>query len=49
MVEDEAALKASIARMMQWDFDRLIVGHGQPILSGAKAQLAAALTEAKLL
>lgn len=49
MVEDETALKASIARMMQWDFDRLIVGHGWPILTGAKARLAAALMEAKLL
>lgn len=49
MVQDEAALRASIARMMQWDFDRLIVGHGQPILSGAKPRLAEALAEAKLL
>jgi hypothetical protein len=48
MAKDEAALKDSIAQMMTWDFDRLIVGHGSPILSGAKTRLAAALAEAKL-
>jgi hypothetical protein len=49
MVKDEAALKQSIAHMMTWDFDRLIVGHGAPILTGAKARLSAALAEAGLL
>ena len=48
MVKDEAALKRSIARMMTWDFDRLIVGHGSPILAGAKARLNRALSDAKL-
>lgn len=48
MVKDEAALKASIARLMAWDFDRLIVGHGSPILAGAKARLQQALAEADL-
>lgn len=49
MANDEAALKASIAQMMAWDFDRLIVGHGTPILTGAKARLAEALAEARLM
>ena len=48
LVKDETALKKSIAVMMAWDFDRLIVGHGEPILTGAKARLAQALTEAGL-
>ena len=49
MVKDEAALRSSISQMMAWDFDRLIVGHGTPILAGAKARLGHALAEAKLL
>ena len=43
---DRDALRASLARMMAWDFDRLIVGHGEPIDAGAKAQVAAALARA---
>ena len=43
---DRAALRASLARMMAWDFDRLIVGHGDPIETGAKVQVAAALGRA---
>ena len=43
---DRAALRASLARMMAWDFDRLIVGHGDPIETGAKTQVAAALGRA---
>ncbi len=27
-VKDKPALRASLARMMTWDFDRLVVGHG---------------------
>ena len=48
MVKDESALKDSLAQMMKWDFDRLIVGHGSPILANAKRQLSQALVEAKL-
>ncbi len=44
--KDRAALRASLARMMAWDFDRLIVGHGDLIATGAKAQVAAALARA---
>jgi hypothetical protein len=49
MVKDEVALKESIAQMMRWKFDRLIVGHGMPLLSGAKARLHEALAEAELI
>ena len=44
--KDRAALRASLTRMMAWDFDRLIVGHGDLIATGAKAQVAAALARA---
>ena len=43
---DRDALRASLARMMAWDFDRLIVGHGAVIETEAKAQVAAALARA---
>ncbi len=42
-VKDKAALQASLARMMTWDFDRLIVGHGDEIDTGAKARVQDAL------
>ena len=42
-VKDKAALRGSLARMMEWDFDRLIVGHGDEIDTGAKARVAEAL------
>ncbi len=48
LVKDKSALRESIARMMTWDFDRLIVGHGRPIMHGAKARIAEALAEAEL-
>jgi hypothetical protein len=43
-VRDPTAFARSVQLMMQWDFDRLIVGHGEIIHSGAKAKLAAALS-----
>ena len=42
-VRDRTAFASSVSRMMQWDFDRLIVGHGEIFESGAKPKLAAAL------
>ena len=42
-IRDRAAFNQSVSEMMQWDFDRLIVGHGEVIGSGAKAKLAAVL------
>ena len=41
--KDKPALRASLAQMMTWDFDRLIVGHGDEIDTGAKARVAEAL------
>ena len=39
--EDAAAAKASIAKLGALQFDILLVGHGDPILTGASAQVAA--------
>jgi hypothetical protein len=41
-VEDEAALTRSIQEILSWDFDRIIVGHGEPIRTGGKLKLRAA-------
>lgn len=38
-VEDPVAFAASINTLLEWDFDRVIVGHGSPILSGGKEKL----------
>ncbi len=48
-VKDRPAFEQSLRQMLAWDFDRLIVGHGDMIETGAKARLLAALHEAKFL
>ncbi len=45
VMDDPARLRASVRRLLDWDFDTLLVGDGHCILQGAKArvqQLAAA-------
>ena len=39
--EDAAQAKASIVKLGALEFDILLVGHGEPILEGAAAQVAA--------
>ena len=39
--EDEVQAKASVAKMGELQFEVLLVGHGEPILEGAAAQVAA--------
>lgn len=39
--EDRARVAASSERLFDWDFERLIVAHGEPVLHDAKARLAA--------
>jgi len=43
MIRDRATFAESIRQMMQWDFDRIIVAHGEMIETNAKATLAKAL------
>ncbi|MEI9896034.1 MAG: hypothetical protein WDN28_19730 [Chthoniobacter sp.] len=45
-VKDEAAFKASLETILDWDFDRLIVGHGDVVESGGKEKLRVALNAA---
>lgn len=40
---DKAAARASAERLMSWDFERVIVAHGQGLESGGKQGLRAAL------
>ena len=42
-IRDPDAFRASVRKMFEWDFDRLIVAHGEMIASDAKAKLGAAL------
>jgi glyoxylase-like metal-dependent hydrolase (beta-lactamase superfamily II) len=39
--EDAAAAKASVVKLGTLTFETLLVGHGEPILKGASAQVAA--------
>jgi hypothetical protein len=36
LMQDKAAVRASIDRVLQWDFDRIIVGHGHNIEAGGR-------------
>lgn len=38
-IKDRAALRASLDRVLAWDFDRLVVSHGRNLDSGAKDAL----------
>jgi hypothetical protein len=42
-VKDEAAFQSSLATILGWDFDRVIVGHGDIIEHDGKAKLRTAL------
>jgi hypothetical protein len=39
VIKDREALRASLDHVFGWDFDRLIVSHGENIASGAKEKL----------
>jgi hypothetical protein len=45
-VKDQGAFQESMATILGWDFDRVIMGHGEPIASGGKPRLRTALREA---
>lgn len=45
-IKDKAAFRQSLQALMRWDFDRIIVGHGDIIETGGKRQLARVLEEA---
>lgn len=45
-VKDRAAFRHSVATILDWDFDRVIVGHGDVIETDGKARLRAGLEAA---
>lgn len=45
-IKDDQAFQQSIAHMMAWNFDRVIVGHGDVIETDGKAKVAGVLSEA---
>lgn len=42
MMADKTAVRASLERILEWDFDRVIVGHGRNLEAGAKPVFRAA-------
>lgn len=42
-IKDRAALRTSLDKMLEWDFDRVVVSHGRNLDSGAKEALRLAL------
>ena len=42
LLKDRAALRASIDHILSWDFDRVIIGHGDTVEAGGKDALRAA-------
>jgi hypothetical protein len=45
-VKDEAAFIASMRTILEWDFDRIIVGHGDVVERDGKDKLHGALVHA---
>lgn len=43
-IEDRTAAAASATRLLAWDFQRLVVAHGEVVTDDAPAKLRAALT-----
>ncbi len=41
LVKDRAALRASLAHLRDWDFDRIIVTHGEVLEQGGQAAMQA--------
>ncbi len=39
VIKDKAALRDSLARVMQWDFDRVVMSHGRVLETDGKARL----------
>ena len=42
MMRDRAAVRASVDRILAWDFQRVVVGHGHNVETDARARFAAA-------
>jgi hypothetical protein len=44
--QDRAAVRASLAKILSWDFDRVLMAHGDPVETDARERLRAALLPA---
>ncbi|HEY2106342.1 MAG TPA: hypothetical protein VGH29_11190 [Candidatus Binataceae bacterium] len=42
MISDRDSARASVEKILQWDFDRVIVSHGQVLNSGGRDRVRAA-------
>jgi hypothetical protein len=40
-IKDRSAFRASIGRLMAWDFERVVVGHGEPLKDDARERVEA--------
>jgi len=45
MIRDRAAFALSMRKMLEWDFEQIVVGHGDPIQNHAKTMLTQALRD----
>ncbi|HEY8945563.1 MAG TPA: hypothetical protein VIM73_14945 [Polyangiaceae bacterium] len=43
LVRDRAKVRGSLERVLEWDFDRVVVGHGRVLTNDARAELERAL------
>jgi hypothetical protein len=39
MISDHVAARASVEQILQWDFDRVIVSHGDVLESGGRERV----------
>jgi hypothetical protein len=46
LLSDQQAFQRSIARMLQWDFERVVVAHRTPLETGAKKAVESAFAKA---
>ncbi len=47
MIRDRTAFDASIRKILEWEFDRIIVGHGEIIETEAKRRISELLSNRK--
>lgn len=45
MVEDRAALRGALLQLLEWEFERIVLSHGEVVERGGRALLAAAFRE----
>ena len=48
-ISDRQAFKSSMKALLQWNFDRLVVAHREPVDKNAKRTVEQALRDSKLL